>query len=86
MSLRETHYFKFNHSYERDMFIDNILSDPYYLAHYTYEREACMEPNSTSIQYMVCLDVGNFVNRSSPVTGLHIPVPLLAGEGSDNGR
>jgi hypothetical protein len=78
MSLRETYYMKFDNEIERQAFKEKICSSPYYLSHYCYERDAVITPNEVSLQYMICVDIGNFVPTArAPITGEHKPIPLF---------
>jgi len=75
MSLQETYYMKFDSELDRQLFRNKIVESPYYISHYVYEREAvgCPQP----IQYMISVNIGNFVPGGSRVTGEHKPLPLV---------
>ena len=74
MSLQETYYMKFDNELDRLAFRNKITASPYYISHYVYERDApgCPQP----IQYMISVNIGNFVPGSSKVTGEHKPLPM----------
>jgi hypothetical protein len=75
MSLQETYYMKFDSETERQLFKNKIVASPYYISHYVYEREA--SGLAQPIQYMMCINIGNFVPGGSRVTGEHTPTPLV---------